>query len=294
MLAPETKHATVSGTTRLLAVLGHPISHSLSPAMHNASFAATGQDYLYVPLDVTLEDLPEAVRGLAVCGFRGFNVTMPHKEAMVGLVDELDLVAEVSGAVNTVVIPPEGEPLIGMNTDGGGFIEAASEAGISFAGRAVAVVGAGGAAAAISCAVLESGCEKIRIVNRSPERARRLAERLVSHFPDREIRVFGADEIPAALDGVRVAVNTTYLGMKGGDEFPIPQECLEPELAVCDAVYRRDRSTELVRLAREAGALVMEGGRMLLYQGVLAQRAWTGVEPDVAVMSAALRAKRTS
>lgn len=289
---PGARGVTVSGGTRLLAVVGHPISHSLSPAMHNASFVSTGQDYLYVPLDVKPNNLTEAVRGLAATGFAGFNVTMPHKEAVTRLVDELDLTAEVSGAVNTVVIPPDGEPLLGMNTDGGGFIEAASEAGIAFRGKTAVFVGAGGAAAAIATAAIKSGCDEIRLVNRGRGRAERLAERLVERFAA-DVSVLGSDRISEAVHGADVVVNTTYLGMGDADDLPVPQGLIGPGIAVCDVVYRRDSATRLVRVARDAGCSVMEGGSMLLFQGVLAQRAWTGVEPDVAAMRDALRAGRS-
>src|ERR687894_1415961 len=125
----------ISGKTGLLALIGHPVEHSLSPAMHNASFAAEGLDYVYVALDVRPEDLPAAVRGAAALGFRGFNVTMPHKRAMIPLVDDLDEGAGISGAVNTVVI--EGHKLRGHNTDGPGLVEACREAGILLGGRRV-------------------------------------------------------------------------------------------------------------------------------------------------------------
>ena len=132
-------------TTRLLGVIGHPIGHSLSPQMHNASFEASGLDYLYVAMDVRPGYLPAAVDGLRALGFRGFNVTMPHKEAILPLLDQLDGPASISGSVNTVVVE-EGR-LRGTNTDGGGFVEACEESGVRFAGATVLLVGAGGTAA---------------------------------------------------------------------------------------------------------------------------------------------------
>ena len=145
----------MSGKTGLLGVIGHPITHTLSPKMHNAAFAASGVDYVYVAMDVLPEDLPAAVSGLGAIGFRGFNVTMPHKEAILPLLDEVDEAARASGAVNTVVV--EERELRGANTDGSGFVEACGESGVGFDGAKVLVVGAGGAAAAIAVEAPTSG-----------------------------------------------------------------------------------------------------------------------------------------
>ncbi len=272
--------------TRLLGVIGHPIAHSLSPRMHNASFAATGLDFLYLPLDVKPEALRTAVAGLGALGFRGFNVTMPHKEAILPLLDEADAAARISGAVNTVVA--EGDLLLGANTDGPGFLEACTEAGIAFVDASVLVVGAGGAAAAISAAVLGSGAGRIGLLNRSEWRAERLRRRLEEAYPEAEVAVHRSDGPERAAMGADVIVNATYLGMKDGDPLPVPPASLAEGVAVCDAVYRRGVETPLVRLARERGLPTVAGERMLLYQGVQAQRLWTGEEPDVGAMSRAL------
>ena len=275
----------IGARTKLLALIGDPVGHSLSPAMHNASFAAEGLDYVYVALKVRAEDLPAAVRGAAALGLRGLNVTMPHKRAMVPLVDELDEGADLSGAVNTVVI--EGPKLRGFNTDGPGMIEACREAGIVLEDRRVLLLGAGGAAASIAAALCDAGVGNLQIVNRNPEHAAALAEKLREAGKGAEIEVHPTD----ALDGsVRapVIVNTTPLGMEDGDPLPIPPGYLDAGTALVDAVYRPDAETELVRRARARGATVVAGQRMLLYQGVLAQRLWTGRQPNVAAMDAAL------
>ena len=276
----------LSGKTRLLGVIGHPIAHSLSPRMHNASFAATGLDYVYVPLDVRPEALAAAVAGLGALGFRGFNVTMPHKEAILSLLDDVDPVARLTGAVNTVVV--EGNSLLGTNTDAPGFLEACAESGVAFAGARVLVVGAGGAAAAISAAVLAAGAGHVGLLNRSAWRAEELRTRLATTYPRAEISVYPAGEPERAARGADVIVNATYLGMKDGDPPPVPPGCLTEGMVVCDAVYRRGAETRFVRLAKERGLSTVAGERMLLYQGVQAQRLWTGEEPDVEAMSAAL------
>ena len=275
----------IGAKTRLLALIGDPVGHSLSPAMHNAAFAADGLDFVYVALNVTSEDLPEAVRGVAALGLRGFNVTMPHKRAMVPLVDELDEGARISGAVNTVVV--EARTLLGFNTDGPGMVEACREAGINLGGQGVVLLGAGGAAASIAAAFCDEGIGELHIVNRNPEHAATLVDTLREAGKSVEIEVHPT----GALDGtVRapIIVNTTPLGMRDGDPLPLPPEYLYDGTALVDAVYRPGAETPLVRQARGRGANVVTGQRMLLYQGVLAQRLWTGRQPNVEAMDGAL------
>jgi shikimate dehydrogenase len=275
----------ISGKTGLLALIGHPVEHSLSPAMHNASFAAEGLDYVYVALDVKPENLPAAARGAAALGFRGFNVTMPHKRAMISLVDELDEAARVSGAVNTVVV--EGRRLLGHNTDGGGMILACREAGVELSGRRVLLLGAGGAAAAVALAFGGEGAEQLHVVNRSLQHALDLRDKLRGAGL-KAVEVYPYDALDEAARDAEVLVNATPLGMKDGDLLPIPSEHLDEGRIVCDAVYRPGRETALVWESRRRGARVVTGERMLLYQGVLAQRLWTGREPNVEVMNGAI------
>jgi shikimate dehydrogenase len=272
----------LSGSTRLLGVVGHPVGHSLSPRMHNASFAATGLDYVYVPLDVRPEELPAAVNGLRALGFRGFNVTMPHKEAILPLLDGLDEVATLTGAVNTVVVEEDG--LRGTNTDGIGFVEACEESGVGLCGARVLLVGAGGAAASIALAVLGEGARELRILNRSRWRAVKLGKRLREAYRGAGISVHKATDLEGALKGADVVVNATYLGMKMEDPPPVPVSRLGTNVAICDAVYIAGGETRFIRLARERGLRAVPGARMLLYQGAQAQRIWTGKEPDVRAM----------
>jgi shikimate dehydrogenase len=273
----------LSGRTRLLGVIGHPIAHSLSPRMHNAAFAADGADYVYVAMDIRPGNLPVAVAGLAALEFVGFNVTMPYKEEILPLVDGLDETARLAGAVNTVV--EEGGLLRGLNTDGSGFVEACKEAGVTFAGRRVLILGAGGAAAAIAVAVLREGASRLYLANRTARKAEDLRARLSEVALGAEIQVCPFDEVEDAAAEAEVLINATYLGMKDGEPLPLPPESLTAEKVVCDAVYLAGRETGLIRRAREVGACVVPGGRMLLYQGVQAQRVWTGREPNVEVMS---------
>jgi shikimate dehydrogenase len=271
----------ISGKTGLLALVGQPVGHSLSPAMHNAAFAADGLDFVYVCLDVDPDELPAAVRGLEALKLRGFNVTMPHKRAMIPLVDELDESARVSGAVNTVVIEDYG--LRGFNTDGGGMVMACQEAGIELSGKSVLLLGAGGTAAAIAVAFGKAGVGELRIANRSVERAAHLRDRL--HGTGMKgLVVHHLDALPDA----EIVINATPLGMKEEDPIPVPAAYVREGRAFCDVVYRPGTQTPLVRLARERDVPVVAGDRMLLYQGVLAQKLWTGREPNVKAMDRAI------
>jgi shikimate dehydrogenase len=271
----------ISGKTRLLALIGHPVGHSLSPAMHNASFVADGLDFVYVCLDVAPHELPAAVRGLAALKLRGFNVTMPHKRAMIPLVDELDESARVSGAVNTVVIGDS--TLRGFNTDGGGMVMACQEAGIALSGKSVLLLGAGGTAAAIAVAFGKAGAGELHIANRSVERAAHLRDKLQG-IGMKGLAIHPLGKLPDA----EIIINTTPLGMKAQDPMPVPPGCVQEGRTLCDAVYRPGTQTSLVRLAIERGVPVVAGDRMLLYQGVLAQKLWTGREPNVKAMDLAI------
>ena len=276
----------IGGKTKLLALIGDPVGHSLSPAMHNASFAAEGLDFVYVALNVRADDLPAAVRGAAALGLRGFNVTMPHKRAMVPLVDELDEGARISGAVNTVVI--EGQKLRGHNTDGPGIVEACREAGVGLEGQGVVLLGAGGAAASIAAALCDEGIERLHIVNRNPGHAGALSGKLHEAGKEAGIEVHPTGALDEGTVREPVIVYATPLGMRDGDPLPLPPEYLDGGAAVVDAVYRPGGETALIREARVRGARVVAGERMLLYQGVLAQWFWTGREPNVEAMDGAI------
>lgn len=266
-------------------MIGQPVGHSLSPAMHNVAFADDGLDFVYVCLDVDPEDLPAAVLGLKSLKFRGFNITMPHKREMVALVDELDDGARVSGAVNTVVI--DGSGMRGYNTDGGGMVMACEEAGTELRGKSVLLLGSGGTASAIAVAFCEAGVGDLHIANRDTGHAARLRDKL---------RLTGVERISASslaslaqdAPDADVIVNATPLGMKEGDPLPLPPEYVQRGRVICDVVYRPGTETPLIRLAKERGARVVAGGRMLLYQGVLAQKLWTGRNPNVEAMDRAI------
>lgn len=276
----------IDGNTRLLGLMGHPVGHSLSPRMHNASFSAEDIDYVYVAMDVRPEDLPAAVTGASALGFRGFNLTMPHKQAILPLLDSIDEVAAVSEAVNTVVI--EDKRSRGYNTDGSGLTEACRESGVDFSDRRVLLLGAGGAAAAVALALVDEGAKELRIVNRSTEHARELLSKLRKTGKEIEGKAYPFEALDEAASETEIIVNVTPLGMKEEDPLPVPVEYLDGREAICDAVYSPYRETALVQRARERGAVTVTGKRMLLYQGVYAQRLWTGREPNVEAMDDAI------
>ena len=277
----------VNGTTRVLAIIGHPVEHSLSPAMQNAAVAASGLDYVYVPFGVAPERLGEAVSGLRALGVAGFNVTIPHKVAVMEYLDGLDESAEAAGAVNTVL--NDTGRLIGYNTDGDGLVASlAEDLGFSPGTGTIVIVGAGGAARGAVAALSRAGARRIVIVNRSSGRARELANSLGARYGATEIiPTGGAGELKPWLEETALVVNTTSLGMNGE---PIPFLALSglpPTAAVYDMVYAPP-VTPLLREAAALGLRCANGLGMLAAQGELAFRIWTGRTAPRGVMKGVL------
>jgi len=274
----------VTGKTKVCVLLGDPVEHTMSPAMHNAAFAALGLDYIYIPFRVGAGELAAAVAGLKALNVRGFNVTIPHKVAVMPLLDRLDPMAEKIGAVNTVV-NDEGV-LTGCNTDAAGFLRALREQGIEPAGRNVVILGAGGASRAVSYILAENGA-RLTIVNREVELdwAKELARRLYADF-HREVNVLGlaSGELPAALREADILVNATSVGMNPLSEAsPVLAALLTPRLVVYDVVYS-PVMTRLLRDAESIGARTISGIDMLVWQGALAFEKWTGQQPPFDLM----------
>ncbi len=267
---------SIDGETRLAGVLGWPVAHSRSPRLHNYWLAQYGINGAYLPLPVRAEHFAEAVKGLVRLGFAGANVTIPHKEAAFALCDRADESAKKAGAANTLVFTPAGE-IHGSNTDGFGFIEALRADVRGFdAGKGPAVVlGAGGSARAVVQALIEAGAPEIRLVNRTPERAERLAAAL-----DGPIRCLAWPEAASALAGAALLVNTTMLGMKGQPPLQIDLAALPKDAAVNDIVYV-PLETPLLRAARPRGNSCVDGLGMLLHQARAGFKAWFGRDPEV-------------
>jgi shikimate dehydrogenase len=273
----------ISGGTRLAAVIGHPVRHSLSPLLHNAAFEALHLDWRYLALEVAPGDAAAAVAGMRVLGIGGLNVTMPHKAAVAAAVDRLSVEAATLQAVNTVAW--DGAELVGHNTDGAGFLASLRDRGVDPAGRRCLVVGAGGAARAVVLALAGAGAAEIVVASRRPE----AAAPVVALAP-RVVRPGSADEADAA----GLVVNATPVGMGGGvganDSIrPVEPSRLGPGQVVVDLVYEPVQTGLLVD-AGARGALAVDGTGMLLHQAAAAFRLWTGVEAPIEAMSAALAA----
>ena len=265
---------TLGGATRLVGLIGDPVEHSLSPAMHNAAFSALALDWAYVPLPVRRERLEQAVEGLDALGFAGANVTIPHKTAVVGYCDELDEVAARAGSVNTLVVR-DGR-VLGSSTDGPAVTSLVDPEGAK-----VLVLGAGGGAQAVATALGDAGADSIAVAARDAERAHALAVRLRTLFPESD--VCSEADWPPSGEGASLIVNAT----------PVRDEVLvEPtaEQQVVDLAYRPDgKDTAFVAAARKAGcATIVDGLEVLLAQGAASFERWTGREAPVAVMRAAL------
>jgi shikimate dehydrogenase len=263
----------LSGTTNIIGIFGYPIDHTLSPLMHNAAFRALNMNNCYVAFKVLPEDLPDAVRAVKSLNLLGVNITVPHKEQVIPLLDEVNEEARFIGAVNTVV-NNEGR-LTGYNTDGRGFMSSLSEAGISVEDKEVVIIGTGGAARAISY-YLSKKASHLSLFDIDTEKS----EKLVSDL--RNIRS-NVDllESAAHLGNADIVINATPLGLHADDPLPVQRELISSSMTVCDLVYK---TTGLLRAAQAKGAATIDGSGMLLWQGVLAFELWTGMKPPVNVM----------
>lgn len=276
--------STVSGTTRVLGIMGHPVGHSLSPLMQNAALEASGLDYVYVPFAVPPDLLGPAVSGLAALGVSGFNVTIPHKTAIIPHLDELDESAQSAGAVNTVHLR-DGR-LIGFNTDGDGFVRSLAEdlGHVINGSETIVVIGAGGAARGAVAALCRAGAGRIIIVNRSYDKAVALAQEMSFRYPGASILTSGRDQVSERhLGSASLLVNTTSLGMKGEKIGFVDLAGLPESAKVYDMVYS-PAETPLLREAASIGIGGANGLGMLAAQGELAFQIWTGKEPPHGLM----------
>lgn len=280
----------ISAKTRTVAIFGHPVGHSLSPAMHNAAFAASGLDFVYVAHDVLPETLPIAMAGIRALGYRGLSITIPHKVAALDLVDEVDPVARAIGCINTVV--NEGGRLIGYNSDGMGALSALRSHGSDPVGQRVAVIGSGGAARAISMTLAyEAPPSQITILGIDAAELERLRHDLALVGRSTVVaRTLDEAALRASLAESTLVLQTTPVGMAPKIEAtPIPKELLGPQHTVFDAVYT-PRKTQLLKDAEARGAMVVLGLEMFLGQALVQFRLFTGQEPPSQVMRAVVEA----
>ncbi len=266
---------------KIFGVFGDPIEHSLSPAMQNAAFCALGMDACYHPFRVSRERLEDAILGAAAMGFGGLNLTIPLKEKALEIVQP-DELARAIGAVNTISFGvSSGSEIRGHNTDGFGALLALEEAGVKIRskGSRVLLIGAGGAARAIAYTLGREGAE-ISIANRNLQRA----EELAGSIGGRGYPIYDLEKLVKASE---VIINATSVGMKNGDPRLFPGDLLQSSHTVFDIVYNRE--TELLKDARAAGALALDGVMMLVYQGAKALEIWTGQKAPADIMEKAVR-----
>lgn len=271
---------TIDSHTILYGVFGDPIRHSRSPIMLNRAFQEAGINAVYAAFHVRPEELGDAVRGIRALGYRGINVTIPHKVEVMQYLDEIDEGARIVGAVNTIV--NESGKLIGYNTDGIGYVRSLKEeTGIELKGKSVLLLGAGGAARGVAYALAKEGARRIYIANRTKERALELADTISSYT---EAIGLGMDELGHVVDEVQFVLNTTSAGMHPHvDEVPLPLEFLRSHHLVSDLIYN-PRITRFLREAEARGARIHGGLGMFIYQGAFAFEYWTGTPAPVAAM----------
>ncbi len=273
-----------------MLIIGHPLGHTLSPLMHNTAFQELGLPYYYEAEDVPPDGLAEVVGRFRAEGVVGLSVTIPHKEAILPFLDEVDEEVERLGAANTVVLV-EGR-FVGTNTDGIGFMRSLKEdGGYDPEGRSAVVLGAGGAARAVAAHLALSGADSVVIANRTLSRAERLATDLARAVGRQCFEPLPL-EATATAEAIRQAdclINATSVGMAGDRRLPVPAALIEPHLVVYDIVYR-PLVTPLLEAALARGASIINGLGMLVYQGAEAFRRWTGQEMPIDIVRSTLEA----
>jgi shikimate dehydrogenase len=283
----------ISGRTKICGIFGCPVEHTFSPAIHNAAFAAAGLDYAYVPFRVEPHSLAAAVEALRALGMVGVNVTIPHKETVLPLLDELSEEAKLIGAVNTIV--NRSGRLYGDNTDGKGYLHALREAGFDPAGKTVLFLGAGGAARAVAMQLALAGVKKINFANRTGRRAVELAHSVAEAAGIQAETTPWPDQVGSKLPARVLAesdlvVQATPLGMSPNidEAVPLPFEVFRQGQVASDLIYN-PVETLFLKKAGQAGADTVNGMGMLLHQGTLAFELWTGAVAPLEVMRAALK-----
>ncbi len=267
----------ITGRTKILGIFGHPVEHTLSPAMHNAAFEHLGMDCCYLPFPVHPGALQQAVEAIRALSMVGVNITVPHKEAVIPFLDEVSSEAAFIGAVNTIV-SKDGR-LTGHNTDGRGFMRSLEARGIDVREKRVLIVGAGGAARAV-CYYLGDAARELTIYNRGREKL----QRLVHDLSGIRKNVSALEQL-RGIEEFEILVNATSLGLRTGDPLPFDPAALSGNHVVCDLIYRE---TPLLAAAARQGCTTVDGLGMLLYQGVLAFELWTAEAAPVEVMRKAL------
>lgn len=281
MLMPQ-----ITGKTQIVGLFGYPVSHTLSPVMHNAAFASLNLPYAYLPFPVEPAHLEEGVKGIRALNLRGVNVTIPHKETVMAFLDQLTPEAELIGAVNTIV--NDNGVLTGHNTDGAGFVKSLEETGqTGLKNRYALILGTGGAARAVAVSLALRGVGRIVIAGRTIEKAQEITSVISEKICDKCASVLDirSNAFPKELAAADIIINSTPIGMYPNHEIPpfIDLSVCHPGALVCDLVYN-PMDTSLLKAARNKGLGTLSGIGMLVWQGVLAFELWTGQHPHVELM----------
>ena len=280
---------SVSGTTKILGVIGFPVSHSLSPLMHNAAIATLGLDYTYVPLPIAVADLSSAIAGLrAIQSVQGFNLTIPHKIEVIPLLDEVTAIALAVGAVNTV--KRVGDRWVGTNTDVAGFLEPLKQLNCDWTARPAIVLGIGGAAKAVVAACLELGCPIIHVVGRDPKKLKKFHGTMTSQLRDYNLRVHPWTSLPHLLEVAGIIINATPIGMASDPNTPISETemMLLPDHAIAYDLIYTPRPTKFLQMAAARGLKAIDGLEMLINQGAIALEWWLDQPVPIEIMRQAL------
>lgn len=275
----------IKGSTKVVGLIGEPVEHSFSPPMHNEAFKTLGLDYVYVPFNVSPNNLKSAIEGANSLNIQGLNVTIPHKINVINYLNELDPIAELIGAVNTI----DFKNIKGYNTDGIGCIRAIEEV-TKIKDKNIVVAGAGGAARAIVFYLAKYGAEEVNILNRNLKKAENLANDLLASNLISNVNSSDISEISKFISDADILIDTTPIGMHPNvsDEPIVKAADIHEELVVNDIVYNPNE-TVLLKEAIKANAKVVYGIKMLLYQGAESFKIWTGREAPVDVMEAKLK-----
>lgn len=273
----------ITGYTRLIGLLGYPIRHSRSPHMHNSSFRHLGLDFVYLVFEVDNNNLEDAINAMRTLDVTGFNVTMPNKQKVIPLLDELSVEAKIIGAVNTV--HHKDGKLIGYNTDGKGFVDSLNDQGIDPKGKTFCIVGAGGAGTAVSVQLALDGAGELRIFTRRPEQGEALVKKITDGIPGANVSAFPLDMaiLKEKCSDADVFVQTTGVGMGDLEDQSVVSDptVFHENLAVVDIIYS-PANTRLMKMAKEAGCKqVFNGLGMMLGQGALAFNIWTGEQMPI-------------
>ena len=277
----------INGQTRIVGVIGDPVQHSRSPQMHNAAIVERKLDYVYVPFHVRSGELREAIEGFKALNVLGVNVTIPHKQTVMSILDDVSHEATLIGAANTLIFC-DGR-VSGDNTDAQGFLRAMTEEGIDIpVGGSAVVLGAGGAARAVVVALALSGLDLITIANRTEWKAIQFEKDLAT-ISETEISAvdLASNQLNSAIRSADLLVNTTSVGMQETDQLLIDPDSLNPGTIVYEIVYTPPE-TPLLRVAREKGCQTIGGIGMLVHQGAIAFEKWIGIVPNVETMRIAL------